>query len=97
MYIKRDKVRIKRIVLDLHVIPSSLIIHVNISLCDTTYCTTSFYFAQLTMDDGSSGIIIIIIITIMIMIMIMIMSMTMIMIILIIIKITLKIIIVICF
>ena len=33
---------------------SSLIIHVNISLCDTTYCTTSFYFVQLTMDDGSS-------------------------------------------
>ena len=34
--------------------PSSLIIHINVSQCDTIYCTTSFYFVQLTMDDGSS-------------------------------------------
>ena len=34
--------------------PSSLIIHINASLYDTIYCTTSFYSVQLTMDDGSS-------------------------------------------
>ena len=34
--------------------PSSLIIHINVSLYDTIYCTTSFYSVQLTMDDGSS-------------------------------------------
>ena len=34
--------------------PLSLIIHINVSLCDTIYCTTSLYFVQLTMDDGSS-------------------------------------------
>ena len=27
---------------------------INVSPCDTIYCTTSFYFVQLTMDDGSS-------------------------------------------
>ena len=27
---------------------------INVSLCDTIYCTTSLYFVQLTMDDGSS-------------------------------------------
>ena len=31
--------------------PSSLIIHINVSLYDTIYCTTSFYSVQLTMDD----------------------------------------------
>ena len=34
--------------------PSSLIIHINISLYDTIYCTSSFYSIQLTMDDVSS-------------------------------------------
>ena len=34
--------------------PSSLIIHINVSLYDTIYCTTSFYSVQLTMDDVSS-------------------------------------------
>ena len=34
--------------------PLSLIIHINVSLCDTIYCTTSLHFVQLTMDDGSS-------------------------------------------
>ena len=34
--------------------PSSLIIHINVSLYDTIYCTTLFYSVQLTMDDGSS-------------------------------------------
>ena len=32
----------------------TLIIYINVSLCDTTYRTTSFYFVQLTMDNGSS-------------------------------------------
>ena len=36
--------------------PSSLIIHINVSLYDTIYCPTSFYSVQLTMDDGSSEI-----------------------------------------
>ena len=37
-------------------LPSSLIfiIHINVSLCDNTYYTTSLYFVQLTMDDDSS-------------------------------------------
>ena len=34
--------------------PSSLIFHINVSLYDTIYCTTSFDSVQLTMDDGSS-------------------------------------------
>ena len=34
--------------------PWSLIIHINVSLYDTIYCTTSFHSVQLTMDDGSS-------------------------------------------
>ena len=34
--------------------PSSLIIHINVSLYDTIYCTTSIYSVQLTMDDVSS-------------------------------------------
>ena len=31
-----------------------LSIHINVSLCDTICGTISFYFVQLTMDDGSS-------------------------------------------